>query len=679
MNKFLTFTVFILFCVTVSGADIKSLSTDKASYSPLDTVTFNLELNTGFEGNKFVITILHLIDTVEIIEIIPDGGLNITWKWIAPAEDYKGYLAEVNFLNDNTLIEKGTIAIDVSSEWKKFPRYGFLSKFGFKSDTEINNIISNLNRHHINGIQFYDWQYKHHLPLKGSPESPASTWLNIANETVYFSTVQKYIDAAHSYNMKAMNYNLLYGAYQDARYDGADDKWRLFKDNQHQTPDFHDLPDNWASDIYLMDISNPKWRSYLLKKEKDAFKALSFDGFHIDQLGGRGSIYNYDGTAVELWQHFTGFINEAKDSLKNIMVMNAVGQYGQKEIAAGDVDFLYTELWGDGTFNDLINTVKQNQSFGISKKLNSVLAAYMNYNLAKKGTGFFNTPGILLADAVIFASGGSHLELGEHMLNNEYFPNSNLRMTSELKNRLINYYDFMTAYENILRDEVSDVVFSTYSNIETIRTYFQLGSVYKLSKIKGDNIIIHLINFKNCSTLEWRDTEGTQTHPGFIQELSVRIPLKGIEVEKVWAASPDINGGVPQILNYTAVNDTLKLVVPSIEYWTMLVIKRKNSVGIGNTESNKVLDFRLSQNYPNPFNPATTIEYSIPSGAETLQATSLRVYDILGREVAVLVNQKQPAGNYEVKFDASGLGSGMYIYRLKSGSFSDSKRMMLVK
>ncbi len=90
-------------------------------------------------------------------------------------------------------------------------------------------------------------------------------------------------------------------------------------------------------------------------------------------------------------------------------------------------------------------------------------------------------------------------------------------------------------------------------------------------------------------------------------------------------------------------------------------------------------EFSLSQNYPNPFNPVTTIKYSIPSGIETLQATSLRIYDILGKEVAVLVNQKQAAGNYEVKFDANNIASGVYIYRIESGSFSDSKRMMLVK
>ena len=75
----------------------------------------------------------------------------------------------------------------------------------------------------------------------------------------------------------------------------------------------------------------------------------------------------------------------------------------------------------------------------------------MNYNKANN-PGYFNTAGVLLTDAVIFAFGGAHLELGEHMLGKEYFPNNNLQMKEDLKASLINYYDFLVAYQNILRD-----------------------------------------------------------------------------------------------------------------------------------------------------------------------------------------------------------------------------------
>jgi hypothetical protein len=85
--------------------------------------------------------------------------------------------------------------------------------------------------------------------------------------------------------------------------------------------------------------------------------------------------------------------------------------------------------------------------------------------------------------------------------------------------------------------------------------------------------------------------------------------------------------------------------------------------------------YTLKQNYPNPFNPLTTISFSIPSSA----FTSLKVYDILGNEVATLLNEEKQAGNYEIQFDASALKSGVYLYRLNAGNFSEMKKMILLK
>ena len=85
--------------------------------------------------------------------------------------------------------------------------------------------------------------------------------------------------------------------------------------------------------------------------------------------------------------------------------------------------------------------------------------------------------------------------------------------------------------------------------------------------------------------------------------------------------------------------------------------------------------FALEQNYPNPFNPATTIKFSIPE----VSKVTLKIYDILGREVSTLVNEVRNAGNHEVNFDASNLASGMYIYSIKAGDYTASKKMMLLK
>lgn len=85
--------------------------------------------------------------------------------------------------------------------------------------------------------------------------------------------------------------------------------------------------------------------------------------------------------------------------------------------------------------------------------------------------------------------------------------------------------------------------------------------------------------------------------------------------------------------------------------------------------------FALSQNYPNPFNPVTTIKYQIPADG----LVKIVLYNILGKEVMTVVNKYQAAGNYQINFDASNLSSGVYFYKMQSGTFSDMKRMMVVR
>lgn len=100
-------------------------------------------------------------------------------------------------------------------------------------------------------------------------------------------------------------------------------------------------------------------------------------------------------------------------------------------------------------------------------------------------------------------------------------------------------------------------------------------------------------------------------------------------------------------------------------------------------EFSKILDveinvptiFSLSQNYPNPFNPTTKIKYQLPE----ISKVKLTIYDVLGREIKTLVNEEKPAGSYEVEFGGTGLPSGVYFYRIEAGSFSDTKKFILMK
>jgi photosystem II stability/assembly factor-like uncharacterized protein len=102
------------------------------------------------------------------------------------------------------------------------------------------------------------------------------------------------------------------------------------------------------------------------------------------------------------------------------------------------------------------------------------------------------------------------------------------------------------------------------------------------------------------------------------------------------------------------------------------------SVGINN-QSEVIKDFSLEQNYPNPFNPTTKIRYSVPLRKGGEGVVTLKVYDILGKEIATLVNAQLQPGTYEVTFDGNNLSGGIYFYQLRVGNFVETKKMVMLK
>ena len=101
----------------------------------------------------------------------------------------------------------------------------------------------------------------------------------------------------------------------------------------------------------------------------------------------------------------------------------------------------------------------------------------------------------------------------------------------------------------------------------------------------------------------------------------------------------------------------------------------ENPVSVNSVSNENVKGFSLSQNYPNTFNPSTHLEY----GISALGFVSLKVYDLLGKEVKTLVNEVKPPGIYSTEFDGSNLPSGIYFYKIEVGHFSQVRKMILVK
>lgn len=544
-----------------------NMSTDKAAYSPGDMVTISI--------NQSVPATAH-VRYKQAGNIIHDAAVTgNAWTWTAPSADFTGYMVELYDTVKTKEVIYGAIGVDVSSDPSRFPRNGFLSAYGALSSTDINTVMTSLNRYHMNYVQFQDWEYEHQEPLAGTPAAPDPSWKDIANRDNYLNTVQSYITTAHGYGMKALSYNLAYGALSDANAEGVQDSWYLYNDANHNTKNVNPLSSPFKSNIYVLDPSNINWQTFIAEKTNEAYQVYSFDGWQVDQLGDRGTVYNYAGNKVDLTTTFAPFLTAMKTAAPTKrLVMNAVAQYGQAQIATAPVDFLYTEVWSPyDNFSDLANIIQSNDAQTSGAK-RSILAAYMDYNVANSA-GYFNTPGVIMTDAVIFAFGGSHLELGEHMLGKEYFPNANLVMPADLKTAMISYYDFLTGYENLLRDGGtfnSPALASADNKVKLNNWPPQLGQVSVIAKDLGTKQVIHLVNFTNANSLAWRDADGKQVKPVTIASPQFTFATSKT-VAKIWVASPDFNHGASQILSFTQAGGQVTFTLPSLQYWDMIVVE----------------------------------------------------------------------------------------------------------
>ena len=488
----------------------------------------------------------------------------------------------------------GAIAVDVSSDWKRFPRYGFVADFDDYNKTidkyaNIEAEMKYLNRLHINGVQFQDWHWKHHRPVKFENGKFVEWYQDVSNRWIGTEYVKRYIEVQHRYGMKSIFYNLCFGALKEYEKDYVSSDWGLYKKdaNGNLYQDFHDLPSNWQSDIYLMNPGNPHWQNYLEDRYNEVYANYDFDGYQIDQLGGRGNVFEKNGNTIDLEYNYELFLRAMKGHRKDKrLVMNSVQSYGAHRICRAKlddgtrtVDFCYNELWEkQPNFESLFQIIQDNDRES-EHNLQTVFAAYVNYNKADHAWDYadqnVNTPGALLTDAVMFAIGGSHIEMGDHMLTREYFPAKPLAMTDELKKKLVHYYDFQTAYQNILRGIDSKAAFTPTisSSTHAINAWPPQG--YKITAFakKVDNMIaVHLLNFSNTDDLSWRDLEGTRPAP--VTQTNVQITYTtSRHITNVWTATPDKNGGVPMKLPFTQDGNNVSVTVPSLEYWTMLVFE----------------------------------------------------------------------------------------------------------
>jgi len=390
--------IVLLIALSLPGASLHALGLrlvdaypDKARYAPSDPVKLVVQLDGKPQGTEHISATIWQLGReaghCEPIQLQPGAASTQTLLCTLPHTDYQGYLVAVRLTDaaGRTLEERQT-AIDISSDWKRFPRYGYLAHYNANEGTNPQSWMAELNRFHINGLEFYDFQYRHDQPLAGTVEHPAESWKDIAGRPVDGAIVRDLIGQAHRYNMMAMAYNASYSAYDDV-FTRAQDRLPL----QWATWKTADGPRNFATvrslelqntagwstkRLFYMNQNDSDWQKYIFGQMHNLFAAYPFDGWHVDTFGDQGG-FAFDGSPVDYIAGFRSFIDHAGATLHKRIVFNAVGTLGQERIANSAADFVYSELWEDNeTFAGIL--LASQQVHFANPKDGFVIAAYLH-------------------------------------------------------------------------------------------------------------------------------------------------------------------------------------------------------------------------------------------------------------------------------------------------------------
>jgi parallel beta-helix repeat protein len=227
-----------------------------------------------------------------------------------------------------------------------------------------------------------------------------------------------------------------------------------------------------------------------------------------------------------------------------------------------------------------------------------------------------------------------------------------------------NNFNMLSTY---LDEELKPMLSDKKNNINKL--YLELNTDCLLQDGKYDDALANIKSIRDNYTLDKDYLKELSMQEGMINLVfNNNVDAAKPILEKIENDYPDFRTKLDVDILLTAYNNGSFSSIQSSS------IKNSSSEKLGK-ESSGSTDFGLVQNYPNPFNPTTRISYQLPKNG----FVTLKVYDILGREVASLVNETQKAGNYSVAFDASKLSSGIYIYTIHANDFVQSKKMILMK
>jgi len=517
----------------------------KGTFQPGEEVRILVILHSAQAGAATLeISVSHLDRTVAVVHralSLEEGEQKIVIAYQPVGQTGSGYGVDARLLDASGIEHaRRSTAFDVQTIWTDYPRYGFLCDF--KPDRQdIDETLDALLRFHINSLQFYDWQYRHHALL-----SPQDEYIDPLGRLQSLTVVRSLLDAAHQRGMAGMPYLAVYAAGLD--FSAAHPGWALYgADGQ---------PLKFFDFLGLMDPTPGRgWSQHLLAECGQVLQALPFDGLHVDQYGDPKEGYDAVKQPVDIPAAFAAFVRNLKASYPQAAVLfNAVGNWPIESLATAPVDSVYIEVWPPAVrYRDLTEIIDQGRAISLGKPV--ILALYQPAE---------NEASIRLANAFIQAAGATRIALGEQArwLADPYFP-KHQPLSDGLYHSLRQESDFAVRYGELLGPRTTQA-----SDVQVIAP----EGICSFPHQGAGCLVIGLVNTHGLDDPRW-----DQAHPAPQPLSNCWIEIHGAPgMHRAWWANPESDTPVLAPIDIQRQGETLILCLPDIHYHSLLVLSQEN-------------------------------------------------------------------------------------------------------
>jgi dextranase len=562
---------------------IKDVYTLKAQYIKGEHVEIAVEIENGADCGHPVLLELRVMDLTRTVlaltaEInLAPQAVTIHVVRLEPfQDDFRGYGVEAFLHRGESEPHRLSGAFDVVSDWRKSTRYGFLSDFHPKETGDVQD-VRNLNKFHLNLVQFYDWMYRHDNLV-----SPNEVFKDLMGRELSLKVIKEKIGLCHQYGMKAIAYGAVYAAGRDFYEQHPD--WALYYNNG-KVIDFIDI-------FCIMNIAEESpWHSHIIEEYRKAIELADFDGIHMDTYGYPKTGFSRLGGSLKLERldrQFPVLIDNTRQQLEKskkdlCLIFNNVGNWPVDTVASAGQDAVYIEVWGPyERYHHMVQIIADAKKHGGGKPV--ILAAYLApFRLEAKENIDKAHVSALILSAVIFSHGAYHLLIGENngILTQGYYVDYSVAEESFIR-EIRNYYDFMIRYLHVLYDAALRDVSMTHvdgDNMEYVfentsfSAYGEPGKVWTVVRENEHCKLISFINLTNNGEDYWNEGKN---RPASQEAITVRVLMER-EAKSVFLASPDAEMGrpteLPAVYEDGPRGKTLVVTIPEIHIWDLLVIE----------------------------------------------------------------------------------------------------------